>query len=278
MFECKFHSGQFFKTLVDTISSFIEDGALKAKPDGLELRAIEQSRVAMIDLFVSKDMCETYECDDEVELKINFNDLSKFVRGSSGSEDVFLRYIAETNKLQVKFKGKATRTFSIPLLEEVTCESIENVNLSSEVQIDLNTSVLSTAIKDADLVGEVVNFSLQQGNNQFSLEASSERGDLQIEFEEQPVRNDANGDVIATYSLDFLTKILKASTLSDNVKLEFSLNNPIILTFLVENDESNGKVSYFLAPQVREDEEDEEYDDEDEEDEEDDEDVDDQNS
>ncbi|MBD3230041.1 MAG: proliferating cell nuclear antigen (pcna) [Candidatus Lokiarchaeota archaeon] len=270
MFECKFHSGQFFKTLVDTISSFIEDGALMAKPDGLELRAIEQSRVAMIDLSVSRDMCETYECDEEVELKINFNDLSKFVRGSSGSEEVFLRYIAETNKLQIKFKGKSTRTFSIPLLEEVTCESIENVNLSSEIEIVLDTSVLSTAIKDADLVGEVVNFMVQQDNNQFSLEANSERGDVQIEFEEEPVRNDADGDVTATYSLDFLTKILKASSLSDQVILEFSLNNPIILTFLIENEESNGKVAYFLAPQVREEEEleeEEEYDEEDDEEE-----------
>ena len=260
MFECKFHSGQFFKDLVDVISSFIEDGVLIAKPDGLELRAIEQQRVAMIDLKVSKDLCETYTCDNEVELKINFVDLGKFVARSSGTEEVNLRYIAETNKLQIKFKGKSTRTFSIPLLEEVNCESMEGVNLTSDVEINIDTSVISQSIKDARLIGDIIDVNVQQ-DGEFKIIVNSDRGDLRIEFEESPTRNDADGEVIAKYSLDFLSKILKAGTLSDNVTLEFSSDNPIIFKFLINNDEANGRIVYFLAPQVDEEDE-EEYEEE----------------
>ncbi|MHA1832165.1 MAG: proliferating cell nuclear antigen (pcna) [Candidatus Helarchaeota archaeon] len=261
MFECKFRSGQTFKELINTISSFVEDGELVATPNGLELRAIDESRIAMIDLFVSKDICETYTCDEDVKLKINFNDLDKVVSRTSGNEEVNLRFLADTNKLQIKFKGKSTRTFSIPLVEEVKCESIQGASLSSDVEIKINASTLSQAIKDAKQIDDLADF-IVQSNGEFSLSVNSDKGDLRIDFEENAQRNDANTNVISKYSLDYLTKILKASVLSDEVTIEFSKENPIVLKFPILNDESNGRIIYFLAPQVEEEEIDEESEDE----------------
>lgn len=253
MFSCKFKSGQFFKNLIDTISNFIEDGTLTATPNGLELTAIERSRIAMIDLFVSKDKCVSYECDKDVELNINFNDLSKFVTRSSGDEEVSLSFIDDENKLQIKLKGNSTRTFSIPLLEQVTCESIEGVNLESDVLINIEASDLSQAIKDSNLVADVVDFEVDDENN-FSIFAKSDRGELRIDMENKPDKNDSSEKVKAKYSLDFLTKMLKAGNLSSNVAVKFSTDQPIILNFLIDDDPNSGKINYFLAPQVEEEE------------------------
>lgn len=268
MFSCKFKSGQFFKNLIDTISNFIEDGTLIATPNGLELTAIERSRIAMIDLFVSKDKCVSYECDKDLELNINFNDLSKFVTRSSGDEEVSLTFIDDENKLQIKLKGNSTRTFSIPLLEQVTCESIEGVNLESDVEINLEASTLAQAIKDSNLVADVVDFEIDADNN-FSIFAKSDRGTLRTDLENKPDKNDSSEKVKAKYSLDFLTKMLKAGNLSSKVAVKFSTDQPIILNFLIDDDPNSGKINYFLAPQVEEEEDYQEEEEDNEEDEED---------
>lgn len=265
MFKCKFKSGQFFKSLIDTISNFIEDGTLIATPDGLTLTAIERSRIAMIDLFMSKDKCVSYDCKDDIELNLNFNDLSKFVTRSSGNEEVSLNFLSDVNKLQVKMKGNSTRTFNIPLLEQVTCESIEGVNLQTDVEITMEASELSKAIKDTEVVADDVDFIVSE-DKKFSISAKSDRGSLKVDIDKKPTRFEvgANESVKSKYSIKFLSKMMKASNLSSNVTLLFSRDQPIILNFIINDDENSGKVSFFLAPQVEESENSEESDESDE--------------
>ncbi len=260
MFECKLSSAQLFKNLIDIISTMLSDGELIVTNNGLKLRSLEPTRAALIDLFLSKDVCETYTCDEETRLKINFNDLSKLVGRASGDEAVFLRFLADENKLQVKFKGKSTRTYSIPLLDQVICETMEEGSIPTDVQIELSTSVLSQAIKDAKLIDDLVDFIVQK-NGEFVIYAESERGDLRIDFEEKATKYDSENDVVATYSIEFLIKILKAGVISETVTIEFSKNSPIVFKFPIDNDAEKGRIIYFLAPQGETEEEEEEEED-----------------
>jgi len=260
MFECKFHSGQIFKEIVDVISSIIEEGELTAKPDGLDLICMNESKVALIDVLVSKNLCETYECDKDTPLKINFTDFYKFVSRVSGNEDIFLRFIEETNKLQIKIKGKSTRTFSLPLLTDVKSENVERKDIGYEVKFEMDTNVILQAIKDAKAIDNTMSFIVNK-EGLFYFEVKGDTGDLRIDFEEKPVEKMVDDQIYSIYSLDILTKIFRANILSDTVTLAFGNETPLILNFPIKNDVNNGRIVYFIAPQVMEDEYDEdEYD------------------
>lgn len=252
MFECKVASSQTLKNLIEAISSLLEDGELIVKPNGIELRAIDPSRIAMVDLYISKNVFDSYACDGEPKLKINFYDLTRIVSRAGSTEEISLKLLDNSNKLQIKIKGRTTKTFNLPLLEEVGCETMNKSGISSDVEIVMKSDVFSQAVKDANIVSDSVNLKVTKEGD-FMMEAIGYRGDLIIDFDKTQIKNDSNDSVLSKYSLGFLVKMLRAGIISENVTIRFSKDKPIELEFLIQGDEKFGRIKYLLAPQVEED-------------------------
>ena len=250
MFECKLKS-KLFHNLIEVISSIIPDGSLVVGPNGISLSAIEETRVGMIKVLLSKELCETYTCDKETELKIDFQYMNNIVsRIKTGT--IQLKYLESENKLQLKNKHKRTRTYIFSLLENIHCESINSSLPSLDAQIVMDSKMFSTALKDAAIIGKEISFSAMKNGN-FSISVYSEFGDLSIEFAEkisEPIYN----DIITKYDVEYLRKMTKSNILSQKVSINFGQDTPIILKYIID-EETNSTIEYFLAPQVDEEEE-----------------------
>jgi len=251
LFECEI-KGNLIKNLITVISSVVIDGELIADADSITLNNMDESKVALVGVYIDKNFCEKYICDEETHLKLNFYELNKITSKIITDKIVNLKLIPESNKLQLKFKDKYTKTFTIPLLESIKCETVEEVNISSDVSITIPSLTFANSVKNALLINSIADF-IVYDNNEFSIIVSSEsKGDLRIDFEEIADKNINQKNVISKFSLKYVNDFLKAKVFSGQIKLEFSNDSPLILKFPIASDESNSRIFFFLAPQVTE--------------------------
>ena len=252
MFKASYKSAGNFIKIVDALATMIDVATFKVSPTGLSLKAMDPSHVAMVDLQLSKDAFSDYKCDKELPIRINLTDLNRFMKRGAANDSLELSLDQQTNKLKIKFeKGKSHRTFSLGLITEDEEEESPTPNIDFNAKFSLSTDELQRAIKDAQIIGDYITFSISE--EVLTLEASGDSGDVTINFEELKDKQLKKGKQNAIYSLEYLADIIKAGSVSDSVNIEFSTEMPIQFSFPIEND--MGKIKYFLAPRVEEEEE-----------------------
>jgi len=246
MIRFVFPDAREWSYIVESLAVLVDEASFKISPQGLQLRALDPSRVAMVDLSIPASAFEEFECDKEVDVGVNFEDLNKILKRGKADEKVLVE--VSEGRLKIKLLGKAERTFYLPLLDIVSQE-LSSINLSFSVKAKMLSDTFRDSIKDVALVSDSVKFVAK--DESLTLRAASDRGEVEVKF---TLESGALIDCVieeeaeATYSLSYLSDMLKKSvSLSDIVQIEFSSNRPIALTF---NITSGGKLSYYLAPRV----------------------------
>src|SRR6266566_3462961 len=62
MFKATMNDARLFRNLIGAISSLIEEADFNASPDGIKLRSMDPSHIAMVDFEWPKTAFDTYEC------------------------------------------------------------------------------------------------------------------------------------------------------------------------------------------------------------------------
>jgi len=248
MFKLKVADAKFLRDMITSISILVDEATFKLDSEGMKLRAMDPSRVAMIDFEWPKTVFEEYECTEPAKMCINITELLKLLKRAGKDEVVGLSLDEKTGRLQVAISGKYSRNFTMPTLE-ASEEEVPTPKLTFNVKIKATTEGLSQAIEDAQLVSDHV-----------KLEADPEKlvfnaaGDLMGATITIQKGNDTLLDLEvtqpskATFSLSYLTEIIKAaSATSDIATLEFSSDMPVKLDF---QQVKGGKLTFYLAPRI----------------------------
>ncbi|MCC6012937.1 MAG: proliferating cell nuclear antigen (pcna) [Candidatus Verstraetearchaeota archaeon] len=247
MFKAIFPDSKVWKELVESICALVEEGVFVANSDGIKLRAMDPSRVAMIDLEIPSSAFESYECTKEEFLGLNFDDFKKIMKRASSKDKLELEKSENEARLKVKFRGTYTRTFSMPLLD-IGREELSVPNISFSVTVKLLASALEDAIKDAEVVSDFAKISAE--NDVLKITASGDRGEVEIEITKESgelLSIELKESAHALYTLSYLKKMMAAADLSDVCILMFSTDMPLRLDFGLL---TGGKITYYLAPRM----------------------------
>lgn len=252
------HAGQFIK-VIDAISSMIDQGTFYARESGMSLKAMDPSHVAMIEMDMPPDAFAEYKCDELTPIRVDFNDLNRFVKRGSADDTVQLLIDAEKNKLKIKFKSKtkkSTRTFSLGLMAmDEEDEAVPSPKLDFKAGYELKSAVIQSAIKDAEVVGDYLGFTATEG--MLTLEAKGDAGEVTIEIQEFEGTPKLEGSHKAEYSLEYLKDIAKGVGAAAKVTLSFSGEMPIQFACSLGDDTTS--LTYLLAPKVEEEVDDTEF-------------------
>lgn len=234
-----------FKDSISVISELVNDARFKVTKEGIELVAMDPANVAMVIFkFLSSSFAE-YEVDADQELAINLANLKQILRRAKGNDVV--SFEVANNKLQIQLRSESTRTFSLPLLDfEEKQQRIPN--LSFPTSISLQSSVLSDAIEDADVVAESVSFIAEP--EKFSVQAEGDLSKALIEIKQSDVSkisSQTTARIRSKYSIEYLKKLIQASKLSDEVNIFFNQDYPLKLEYKVVD---KLLLTFILAPRV----------------------------
>jgi len=248
MFKLKVADAKLLRDMATAISILVDEATFQINPEGLKLRAMDPSRVAMIDFEWPKTVFEEYACTEPTKMCINISELLKLLKRTGKDEVVELALDEKTGRLQVKITGKYTRNFTMPTLE-ASEEEVPTPKITFNVKAKTTAEGLRQAIEDAELVSDHVRIEADMEKLVFQA-----TGDLMGATIEIKKGSDALLDLEvkepskATFSLSYLSEIIKAaSATSDIATLEYSTDMPIKLDF---QQAKEGKLTFYLAPRI----------------------------
>jgi len=248
VFKIKMTDPKLLRDMFSAIAILVDEATFNVDPEGIQLRAMDPSRVAMVDFQWSKDVFDDYQCDQPQKMCINISELLKLLRRASREEVIEISLNPETARLQISITGRYTRTFNMPTLEPQE-EEVPTPKITFKVQAKITTDGLRQAIEDAQLVSDHVR--IEADNEKLVLNATGDLMDANIELKkgsdtllDLQVQEPAK----ATFSLSYLAEIIKAASASSEIAtIEFANDMPIHIDF---QQPKEGKLTYYLAPRI----------------------------
>jgi len=248
LFKLKVAGAKLLRDMLTSISILVDEATFKLDQESIQLRAMDPSRVAMIDFEWPKTIFEEYTCTEPTRMCVNITELLKLLKRAGKDETLELSLDEKTGRLLVSITGKYTRNFTMPTLE-ASEEEVPTPKIAFNARVKATTEGLARAIKDAQLVSDHVK--IEAYPEKIVLNATGDLMGATITLQKE---NDALLELEvkepqeAIFSLSYLTEIVKAaSATSDIATLEFSSDMPIRMDF---HQAREGKLTFFLAPRI----------------------------
>ena len=248
MFRLKVSDVKLLRDVLTAISTLIDEGTFNVSPEGMKLRSMDPSRVAMVDFTMQKSAFDEYVSDQNAKICINLGELLKLLKRAGRDEAVELLLDENTNQLVVTIQGRYKRTFRMPTLE-TTEDEVPTPRVTFNAKVTLTADGLRHSLEDVALVSDHVR--METDGEKFAMSAKGDIMGADIELKKGSdalLSLEVKEPSRATYPLSYLSDIVKAaSATSDIVALEFSTDMPVRLDFKQPYD---GSLVYYLAPRI----------------------------
>ena len=239
---------RLWKNLVGAISTLVDEGSFDVDENGIKLRAMDPSHVAMVDFEWPKTVFDEYACDKPTKLCVNISEMLKFLRRIGSDESIELSVDPKRARLNMILRGRYTRTFNMATLEPMA-EEIPAPKVSFNAMAKVTTACLRNAMDDVSTVSDHIQFEMTA--EKLVMQASGYIGSASVEVgkdSEELLSLKVKETSKSTFSLNYLSETVKAaSNISDIVTVEFSTDMPIRLDFEMPQE---GKLQYYLAPRI----------------------------
>ena len=246
MFKIVLEDAKIMKNITDAIVNLIDEGPLEIKKEGLFLRAIDPSQIAMVTMEMPKETFTEYVIENEgAVIGINFANFSKILGRANTGEKLILS--SEDNTLTIEFVGaNKKRTFKVPLLDTKDLVTKE-LNIDPEAIVKINAKHIKESLKDAALISSYL--ALDVNNDQFKIDVTGDSSKLVVENQKDleginSIEMKNVDKARASFSLQYLESIMKACPDNNEVILSIKTEMPINIEYEIDT----AKLKYFLAP------------------------------
>ncbi len=239
---------KYLKESISIISELVNEARFKINHNAVELVAMDPANVAMV-IFKLLSSCFTeYKVEGNTEIAINLSNLKQILKRAKPNDVLVLEL--DNNKLKIQLKGTSTRTFSLPLIDiDDKEQKVPELNFNAIVSTD--STILSDAIEDADIVGESVSFAAEHSRLSIMAEGDLSKAHIDIPRDETTkVQVEGNDTLKAKYSIEYLKKMMPSAKIADRVTIRFNKDYPLRLDYNVIDKVA---LSFILAPRVEND-------------------------
>jgi proliferating cell nuclear antigen len=231
---------KLFSEIIGVISDFILEVKIKVTKEGMSIIAIDPANVAMILFKLPASAFAELEVENEEILGVSLDSLKAVLRRvKSGSVLVISK---QENELRLQIQDKVKREFNLALIE-IEGEDKEVPALEFVSRIEMNAVDFAEAIEDCSVVADACSFVSEP--ERFTIQAKGSLNSFKSEFSSDELDIQAQ-EARSKYSLEYLQKMVKATKITDRVKVNFSTDYPLRLDFTTPFIE----LGFILAPRV----------------------------
>ncbi len=248
MFKVRLSDAKMFRDAITAISTLVDEGTFKIDSEGIKLRAMDPSRVAMVDFAMQKTTFEEYIADKDMKICLNLTELLKLLKRAGKDEAVELLLDENTGQFIATMIGKYIRTFRMPTLE-ASEEEVPTPKIVFNAKATVTTEGLHQSLEDVALVSDYVR--LEADGEKLVMNAKGDIMGANVELRKGSdalLSLEVKEPSKSSFPLSYLSEIVKAAAAtSDIVTIEFSNDMPIRLDFKQRYD---GTLIYYLAPRI----------------------------
>jgi proliferating cell nuclear antigen len=223
---------------ISIVSEIVTEVRIKLLAEGMSIIAVDPANVAMVIFKIPKESFSQYEAGRDV-WGVNLEDLKRILKRASTSGSILLEQ--EENQLKISIFDKIKRNFVLSLIE-IDSEEKEEPSLTFNSKIEIDSDSFSQAIEDCAIVAD--SCTLSSGEGFFIVEGSGSLNSAKAEFSSD--ESTITGSSRSKYSLDYITKFMKAKKISNKTIVNFSDDYPLRLEFPGEK----MGMAFILAPRV----------------------------
>src|SRR6266581_3362271 len=180
LFKATMNDARLFRNLIGAISSLIEEADFNANSEGIKLRSMDPSHIAMVDFEWPKTAFDSYECTSPTKLRLSVSNLLKLLKRTRSDESVEIVYDDANKKLNITLKGKIVRKFITPTLDPST-EEVPTPKVPFNARVKITAVSLGDIIDDAQSISD--NAKLDVSPEKFIVRATGELSSAIIEMD-----------------------------------------------------------------------------------------------
>jgi proliferating cell nuclear antigen len=232
--------------IIETLGVVVEDARFDFGENGLEIRVVDPSHVAMIQMNIDSAAFDTWEL-DETKLGLELRKIKELVSLGGPTDMIEMAYGDETGVLTVNL-GKIDR--NIRPLDNTTMNPPTLPELKLPCKVTISGSDFTQALKAARQVGDLVNFSIDE--NTFTVHVQGSTDSVTVAFNKDELQHmECEKPARSQYSLTYLVPLSKIFGNLESVNIGFGENYPLSMSFNFHD--GAAEVQYFLAPRVEND-------------------------
>jgi|SRR3989338_10933048 len=235
----KLENPKIFADIIGIISELVLEVRIKVNNEGLSITAIDPANVAMVVFNIPSSAFSQWDVEKEEVLGVNLEDLKAVLRRvKTGS---VLTLSKEENEIKILIQDKIRKEFNLALID-VESEEKPIPNLEFNSKVEMSSVDFYEAIEDCSVVADSCSFISDA--EKFIIKAKGSLNSFKSEFSDE-INIEAE-ECTSKYSLEYLQKMIKATKLSEKVRINFSSDYPLRLDFKTNAIE----LSFILAPRV----------------------------
>lgn len=245
----RFKDARTWRYTMNAIGKIIDEAAFRVVENGLRLRAIDPSRIVMIDFNLPKESLDEYEFGKEEVIGVNMEDLVKILRRAVKGDELELNTL-EGGRLAIVFIGRGKRTFIIPSLETFS-EELPELKIPFKVHAKMPPTVFRDVVKELEPISDAIEFIAKKDEEKIIARASSDLAEAEIELS---IENGAliefsaeEDEARAIYTIDYLTDISSASQAAEELDFYFATAVPCKIDYKLP---MGGRLVFYVAPRV----------------------------
>ncbi len=243
-----YSEAKVFQNLVDVLGKLVDEVLLVANEDGIEMKAMDAARTAMIRIRISKDNFLEYEVGESGEsVGFTIANMAKFLKRAKKGYQLELGTLEEGAEIYVVLRGTLIKKYEFSNLEVIEPEIPNPDELDFKVSAVIMASVLKEALKDAEAVGDIVEFEARDDELIIRGIGTTESATKLMAGMAAVTELEVLEPSKARYDISYLKHILSLTKIAENVTIKFSEDAPLYLKFEIA---AGGEVEYLLAPQA----------------------------
>ena len=169
--------------IIETLGVVVEDARFDFEENGLLVRVVDPSHVAMIQMNIDSAAFETWEL-DPTQLGLELRKIKELVSLGGPTDMVDMAYGDETGVLTVNL-GKIDR--NIRPLDNSTLTPPTLPELKLPCKVTISGADFTQALKAARQVGDLVNFSIDE--NSFTVHVQGSTDSVTVAFDKDELQN-----------------------------------------------------------------------------------------
>jgi proliferating cell nuclear antigen len=237
------------REFIGTVGSLVDEAKLNVSEDGIQIKAVDPSHVAMIEANLVKSAFDSYEA-TTAEMGIDV-DKFKTVLAVAGKEDmVDLEKDDKLNRLVVSI-GNLTR--AMPLLDTSGMPDPKVPSLDLAASVSVSVEEISQGLKASKSVSDHIALSTTKDSFRLVCEGDNQnRVDLAL-GKEQLEKLDSPEDTTSLFSLEYFALMVNSLPADRILHINLGSDLPVKVDADLAVDDmtgAQGNVKFLLAPRI----------------------------
>ena len=245
MLECRMPCLRF-KKVMEAMKELVSEANFDFSEAGMHVQAMDSSHVSLVSLQWDTSYFDHFRCDRPCTVGIHLSNLCKVLKCCDGEDVLTLSHREGEDVLSLLFEsphGDRVSDFELKLLQ-LHSDQLGVPDVEWKCEATLPSSELQRICKDFAALGDTLSLSMGKEGVAFSLSGQTGKANVCFRHSDSVRVQHGDEEVIHQFSLKYLSSFTKTTLLSPSVRLSFSSDTPLRVTYPEEG------LTFFLAPKI----------------------------